>query len=241
MESLVELCNGPLSFDSLKSLEKLNIFGCNQLQSLFTCSLNLFNLKRLLLLQCPMLILSLFQLTTSGSLVSLEVLEITGCKHLEYIIIDERKVKESRGEIVAADDDNDRKMSQDSIFPKLKHLYIEHCHGLKFIFSIQDLPALESFSISDCEKLQYIFGHDSINNFLKCDVTTPSPISGKQLEPLKCSTFSLTNICCFGKKSMTTEDQQQVSLSPSVMLSFAIFYSLFLLDIITFVTYILIL
>ncbi|XP_050880795.1 probable disease resistance protein At4g27220 isoform X2 [Lathyrus oleraceus] len=215
MESLVELCNGPLSFDSLKSLEELTIISCDQLQSLFTCSLNLFNLKTLLLLQCPMLIFSLFQLTTSGSLVSLEVLRITGCKHLEYIIIDERKVKESRGEIVAADDDNDRKMSQDSIFPKLKHLYIEHCHGLKFIFSIQDLPALDFFSISDCEKLQSIFGHDSINNFLKCDVTTPSPISrdaskpGKQLEPLKCSTFSWTNICCFGKKSRTTEDQQQ--------------------------------
>ncbi|KAI5408398.1 hypothetical protein KIW84_054289 [Lathyrus oleraceus] len=123
-------------------------------------------------------------------------------------IIDERKVKETRGEIVADDDDNDRKISQDSIFPKLEHLRIEQCHGLKCIFpflSIQVLPALESFSISDCEKLQYIFGHDSINNFLKCDVTKP----GKQLEPLKCSTFKIP---------LVYEDQQQDMPSKSTSL-----------------------
>ncbi|XP_050876747.1 probable disease resistance protein At1g61300 [Lathyrus oleraceus] len=56
MESLVELCNGPLSFDSLMSLEKLIIIRCKQLQVLFTCNLNLFNLKSLSLIQCPMLI-----------------------------------------------------------------------------------------------------------------------------------------------------------------------------------------
>ncbi|XP_058768321.1 uncharacterized protein LOC131642047 [Vicia villosa] len=231
MESLRELCNGPLSFDSLKSLEKLTIKGCNQLQSLFTCSLNLFNLKSLSLIQCPMLIFSLFQLTTSHSLVSLEELEIIGCRHLEYIIIDERKEKESRGEKVVDDEDNDRKRSQDSIFPKLKKLNIHECDGLKFIFpflSIQDLPELESFQVFGCEMLQCIFGHNLINNYLKCDVTTSSPISRnaskpeQQSDPMKCSPFSWTNISCFGKKylpkSMTnarteiplvSEDQQQ--------------------------------
>ncbi|XP_058787836.1 disease resistance protein SUMM2-like [Vicia villosa] len=229
MESLRELCNGPISFDSLKSLEKLTIEGCNQLQSLFACNLNLFNLKSLSLIRCPMLIFSLFELTTSRSLVSLEELVIIDCRQLEYIIIDERKVKESRRKTVLDDDDNnDRKRSQDSIFPKLKDLHIYECPGLKYIFpflSVQDLPSLETIIIYDCEKLQHIFGHNLINNYLKCDdVITSSPISRnaskpkQQSDPMKCSPFSWTNICCFGKKSMTTakteiplvsEDQHQ--------------------------------
>ncbi|RHN44857.1 putative P-loop containing nucleoside triphosphate hydrolase, leucine-rich repeat domain, L [Medicago truncatula] len=60
MDNLEELCNGPLSFDSLKSLEKLYIKDCKHLQSLFKCNLNLFNLKSVSLKRCPMLI-SLFR------------------------------------------------------------------------------------------------------------------------------------------------------------------------------------
>ncbi|XP_050880805.1 uncharacterized protein LOC127084405 isoform X1 [Lathyrus oleraceus] len=210
MASLEELCNAPLSFDSLKNLEQLIIQECKQLQSLFMCNLNLCNLKRLLLIGCPTLI-SLFQLTTSRSLTSLEELTIIRCRNLEYIITDERKEKEPRGEIVV-DDDNDSKRSHGSMFPKLKDLRIEQCHGLKFIFpflSIQDLPALESFSIFGCEKLQYIFGQyvqlgslkqmdlgdlrNLINIFPKCHLTTSS-------EPKKDRVFLWTDICCFGKK-----------------------------------------
>ncbi|CAL5202654.1 unnamed protein product [Lathyrus oleraceus] len=210
MASLEELCNAPLSFDSLKNLEQLIIQECKQLQSLFMCNLNLCNLKRLLLIGCPTLI-SLFQLTTSRSLTSLEELTIIRCRNLEYIITDERKEKEPRGEIVV-DDDNDSKRSHGSMFPKLKDLHIEQCHGLKFIFpflSIQDLPALESFSIFGCEKLQYIFGQyvqlgslkqmdlgdlgNLINIFPKCHLTTSS-------EPKKDRVFLWTDICCFGKK-----------------------------------------
>ncbi|XP_058787832.1 uncharacterized protein LOC131662148 isoform X3 [Vicia villosa] len=224
MESLEELCNGPLSFDSFKNLEKLTIKYCNQLRSLFMCNLNLCNLKSLLLIGCPMLF-SLFQLTTSRSLVSLEELKILWCRHLEYIITDERKEKESRGEIVA-DDENDSKRSHKSMFPKLKDLKIDMCCGLEFILpflSIQDLPSLESFTISYCEKLQYIFGQyvqlgslkqmilhslpNLINIFPKCHLTTSSSISRdaskpeKQSEPMKRTVFLWRDICCFGKKN----------------------------------------
>ncbi|CAK8566068.1 unnamed protein product [Lathyrus sativus] len=216
MECLEELCNGPLSFNSLKSLEYLFITECNQLQRIFTCNLNLCNLKSLILIQCPMLI-SISELTTSRSLVSLEKFEISKCEKIEYII-DEKKEKKSRGEIV----DDDSMESHKSMFPKLRDLHIDQCHGLEFKFlllSIQDLPALESLSISCSEKLQYIPSQyvllgslknmklrnlpNLINIFPKCHPTTSSGEAskpGKQLEPMEGSVFLWNNICCLGKK-----------------------------------------
>ncbi|CAK8566069.1 unnamed protein product [Lathyrus sativus] len=216
MECLEELCNGPLSFNSLKSLEYLSIVKCDQLQRIFTCNLNLCNLKSLILMHCPMLI-TVSELTTSRSLMSLEELKISKCEKIEYII-DERKEKESRGEIV----DDECMRSHKPMFPKLRDLHIDQCHGLEFKFlflSIQDLPALESLSISCRDQLQYIFSQyvqlgslknmdlqnlpNLINIFPKCHPTTSSGEASKpekQLEPMKGSIFLWTNICCLGKK-----------------------------------------
>ncbi|XP_012571321.1 uncharacterized protein [Cicer arietinum] len=241
LENLEELCNGPLSFDSFKSLEKLSIMGCEHLQSLFKCNLNLCNLKSVSLRECPMLI-SLFQLSTCHSLMLLEMLEIIHCGRLEYIIMDERKGEELRDEI--GNDDNDSR-SHGSLFPKLKDLNIQWCSGFEFLLSfpfIQDLPALESITIHNCDKLQYIFGQDvklgslkqmkfdGLPNFIdifpKCDHTMtfsfkePSFISTyaskpqTQLVPIKCNIISWMSTACT-KIPLAFEDEQQDCLISS--------------------------
>ncbi|KAI5408404.1 uncharacterized protein LOC127084404 [Lathyrus oleraceus] len=157
MENLEDLSNGPLSFDSFKSLEKLSIKDCKHLQSIFKCNVNLCNLKKVSLKECPMLI-SLFDLSTARSLVLLEILEIVDCGYLENMITDERNEEGSKREIV---DDDIR--SRDPIFPKLKVLVIERCPKFEIILpfvSPQDLPALESITMKRCDRLKYIFGQD---------------------------------------------------------------------------------
>ncbi|KEH34514.1 LRR and NB-ARC domain disease resistance protein [Medicago truncatula] len=244
MDNLEELFNGPLSFDSLNSLEDLSISNCKHLKSLFKCKLNLFNLKSVSLERCPMLI-ALFQLSTAVSLVLLERLEIYDCEGLENIIIDE-----SRGEII---DDNDS-TSHGSMFKKLKVLSIYSCPRIELILPFQsshDLPALESITIDSCDKLKYIFGKDvklgslinmelsglpkMIDIFPICygAMTSPikrsSSISGdtskpeEQSKPIKCNMFSWTDIYCCGKKyghnklksATNTHDQPQNKLMES--------------------------
>ncbi|XP_039687274.1 uncharacterized protein [Medicago truncatula] len=237
MDNLEELFNGPLSFDSLNSLEDLSISNCKHLKSLFKCKLNLFNLKSVSLEGCPMLV-SLFQLSTAVSLVLLERLEIYDCEGLENIIIDE-----SRGEII---DDNDS-TSHGSMFKKLKVLSIYSCPRIELILPFQsshDLPALESITIDSCDKLKYIFGKDvklgslinmelsglpkMIDIFPICygAMTSPikrsSSISGdtskpeEQSKPIKCNMFSWTKYGHNKLRSTTntkvplvSEDQQQ--------------------------------
>ncbi|GAU48342.1 hypothetical protein TSUD_267670 [Trifolium subterraneum] len=242
MENLEELCNGPLSFDSLKSLEKLSIKGCEHLHSLFKCNLNLCNLNRVSLKECPILI-SLFQVSTVRCLVLLEILEISDCRCLEYIVIDERKREESRGEIV---DDDDSK-SRDSMFPKLKVLKIEECPGLElilpFLSTHDDLPALESIILKRCDKLKYIFGQyvklgslkimelDGLSNLIdiypECYGTISSSIKGpssisrdaskpqKQSDPIKCNIFSWTISTACTKTPLVSEDQPHQNLIPT--------------------------
>ncbi|XP_039687986.1 uncharacterized protein [Medicago truncatula] len=222
MDNLEELFNGPVSFDSLNSLEKLSINECKHLKSLFKCNLNLCNLKSLSLEECPMLI-SLFQLSTVVSLVLLEKLEIIDCERLENIIIVEKNGDELRGEIIDANGNT----SHGSMFPKLKVLIVESCPRIELILpflSTHDLPALKSIKIEDCDKLKYIFGQDVklgslkkleldgipnlIDIFPECNPTMslsikkPSSISEsqEQSEPIKCNMFSWTDIYCCGKK-----------------------------------------
>ncbi|XP_061375401.1 probable disease resistance protein At1g61300 [Gastrolobium bilobum] len=160
MENLEELCIGPLPSDFLKCLETLFIKRCYVLRSiLFKGKLNLSNLKIIKLIYCPKLV-NLFQLSTSQSLVLLEELEISFCEQLENIIAGER-IGEELGEIVGADNDNNRRKSYTAMFPNLKMLFIAHCPRLEFIFSslsARDVPVIESIDIGHCGELKYIFG-----------------------------------------------------------------------------------
>jgi hypothetical protein len=158
MDNLEELFNGPLSFESLKNLEKLSIKDCKHLRSLSKCKLNLCNLKTIKLQNCPMLV-SLFQPLTSRSLVLLEKVQIANCEGLENILSGEKREKESIEEIDDGDD-NDNK-SHGSLFPMLKVLDIEECPRLQYILPFlptQGRLVLEAIRIRRCDELKYIFG-----------------------------------------------------------------------------------
>ncbi|CAK8575005.1 unnamed protein product [Lathyrus sativus] len=143
MENLKELCNGSLSIDSFKSLESLSIENCKQLRSLSGIA-NQCSLKSVFMMRCPMLI-SLFEVSTSGSLVLLENLEVIDCENLEYLIKDERIGEGSRREI----SDNN---CHDPMFVKMKDLTIKDCPKLEIILplvSAHDLPALKFIGLRD--------------------------------------------------------------------------------------------
>ena len=219
MEALEELCNGPIPFDFMNNLEKLSIFYCRNLRSLFKCSLNLSNLKTVRI-SCQRLV-SVFELSTSQSLPLLEELKIVDCEALENIITFERRVM----------DDN---KSCYSLFPKLKVLYILNCHQLQFILPIlsaQDLVSLEEITIWQCHKVEYIFGQqqdvkltslkevwiDDLPNFIDIFPPNVSSISKDgskpqtQLDPIKRNIFSN---CLYGYKfsmkiPLVSKDQPQ--------------------------------
>jgi hypothetical protein len=215
MENLEELFKGTLSIDSLKNLEKLSIKDCKHLQSFFKCKLSLCNLKTIKLQGCRMLV-SLYQLLTSGNLVVLETLKIAHCERLKNIIADERREEKSREEI---DDGGNNDKCLGSIFPKLKVLDIEGCPLLEYIFPylfVHDLPVLETIKIRRCDGLKYIFGQYQdeefsslrelelcqLPNFIEMFRKSNHPISMSekgpsatsneqlQLEPLKRNIFS---------------------------------------------------
>ncbi|XP_058767167.1 uncharacterized protein LOC131640805 [Vicia villosa] len=227
MENLEELYNGPLSLNCFKSLEKLFVNDCKHIRSLFKCNLNLCNLKEVSLVGCPMLI-SIFELSTACNL---ELLDITDCEHLEYIIVD------------------DDSKSRDQMFLKLKFLKIEKCPKFEIILpfvSADDLPALESIILRSCDKVEYIFGQDVklgslkfmelqcvpnlIDIFPECSPTKSlsikrsSSMPPTQSDHIKCNFFSLTDIYCCGKKlrsttstkiSLVNENQPQKKLMES--------------------------
>ncbi|KAL5073108.1 hypothetical protein RYX36_012092 [Vicia faba] len=154
MENLEELCNGSLSNDSFKSLERLSIENCKHLQSLSGIA-NQCNLKSVSLKRCPMLI-SLFEVSTSRSFVLLETLEVIGCENLRDLITHGRKGEGSEREIFKSDISN-------PMFMKLKDLQIKDCPKIEKILSLisaHDLPALKFITMKNCDKLKYIFGQD---------------------------------------------------------------------------------
>jgi len=225
MGNLEELCNGPISFDSMNNLEELAIEDCENLRSLFKCSLNLFNLKTIKLTWCSMLV-SVFEMSTSQSLLMLENLEITDCEKLENIITYERRVLDDSIEELSVNGDNDKNKSFNSMFPKLKVINIKRCPQLQFILpllSAKDLLLVEAITIEHCDKLKYIFGqhqdvelaslkelelHDLpsfIDIIPKSHHSMPSSIKGSsnsiskpqtQLEPIKSNILSWSHICC---------------------------------------------
>ncbi|GAU33591.1 hypothetical protein TSUD_359690 [Trifolium subterraneum] len=206
----------------LSNLVDISIGECIHLQSLFKGKLNLCSLKTILLSNCPELV-SLFEVSTSRSLVLLETLEIANCEKLETIIAGERREDE---EI----DDGGNNKSYGSVFSKLKVIVINECHRLESILpflSAQDFPALETIRIRKCDGLKYVFGKSQhvelvllselelselpnfIGIFKECNHLMSSCVKGSsstsnygskaeiQLDPIKSNTFSWwTRICC---------------------------------------------
>ncbi|KAK2407153.1 putative disease resistance protein [Trifolium repens] len=191
MENLEELFNGTLSFESLNNLEKLSIKNCKHLRSLFKGKLNLCNLKTITLLSCPMLV-SLFEVSTSRSLVLLETLQIVNCQGLETIIADERREDEE------IDDGDNNNKSHGSMFSKLKVINIESCHRLESL-----LPNFIGI-FEEC--------YDPMSSCVKVSYST-SKYGSKaqiQLDPIKCNTFSWwTHICCQTRIPLVDVDGDQ--------------------------------
>ncbi|XP_045791682.1 uncharacterized protein LOC123886408 [Trifolium pratense] len=231
MKNMEELSNGPLSFESLNNLENLSIMDCEQLQSLFKGKLNLCNLKAITLENCPMLV-SLFEVLTSRSLVLLETLKIANCERLETIIADARREDEE------IDDGDNNNKSHGSMFSKLKVIDIERCHRLESILpllSAQDIPVLETIRITECDGLKYVFDQSQnvelvslsklmlsklpnfIGIFEECYDPTSSFVKGSsstsnygskaqiQLDHIKCNIFSWTHICCQTRIPLASE------------------------------------
>ncbi|GAU33594.1 hypothetical protein TSUD_359730 [Trifolium subterraneum] len=190
MEKLKELFHGTRSFESLNNLEKLSIKDCKHLQSLFKGKL-LCNLKSITIQSCPLLVF-LFEVSTSQSLVLLEKLKIADCEGLETIIADERTEDE---EI----DDGGNNKSYGSMFSKLKVINIERCHRLKYVFGQSqnvELVSLSELALSALPKFISIFEecYDPMSSRVKGSSSTSNYGSKAQiqLDPLKCNIFS----CC---------------------------------------------
>jgi hypothetical protein len=246
MENLEELFNGTLSIESLNNLEKLSIKDCKHLRSLFEGKL-LCNLKSITIHSCPLLVF-LFEVSTSRSLVLLETLEIADCEGLKSIIADEKREDE---EI----DDSGNNKSHGSVFSKLKAIDIEGCHRLEFVLPFLSSPALETIRIRKCDGLKYVFGQSQnvelvllsklelselpkfIGIFKECyDPMSPcvkgssSSTSKAQTQldpPIKCNTFSWwTHICCQTKIPLVDGDQPHDYCSVASVSLSSFFYSL---------------
>jgi hypothetical protein len=213
MKSLKELCNGPISSDSLNNLEELNIKSCENLRSLFKGNINLCHLKTLKIVACSTLVY-VFDLSTSQSLLLLESLEISDCEQLDIIFTNERK-SDDKIEV-------DNNKSCNSLFPKLKVVNISNCPQLQFIFptfSAKDLLLLETINIQICGNLKHIFGQqqdvelaslkklwlDDLPNFIGIfpesyhsskgsSHSIYKPQTKLEEEPIK------SNLCCYGYK-----------------------------------------
>ncbi|XP_052724196.1 uncharacterized protein LOC108346724 isoform X3 [Vigna angularis] len=145
--------NDSLVQSALSGLVMLRLERMKNLKEI--CKISLCKLRCLCILHCPMLT-SLFELSTTQSLSSLETLRIGSCEQLKSIIRDENKWKDSGEEIV---DTHNNNKSTISIFPNLTTLHVSECHLLQFVLPVtQKIPKLEDTSIGDCDGLKYLFG-----------------------------------------------------------------------------------
>jgi len=159
MENLKEICCGPLPFQLLMSLKSFILYDCIHLEGmLFKSKISLCNLKKLSIRKCPMLT-SLFELSTTQSLLLLEELEIQDCEQLKSIVKDENKRKEDSGEEIV--DAHNHSKSFTLTFPNLKTLIIYKCPQLLFILPVvvaRNVPKLVRMIIRECNLLKYVFG-----------------------------------------------------------------------------------
>nr|XP_007134147.1 hypothetical protein PHAVU_010G023200g [Phaseolus vulgaris]ESW06141.1 hypothetical protein PHAVU_010G023200g [Phaseolus vulgaris] len=159
MENLKEICCGSLPFELLKSLKSLILYGCIHLEGMvFKSNISLCNLIQLYILKCPMLT-SLFELSTTQSLILLEMLVIEDCEQLKSIVKDGNRRKEDSGEEIV--DAHNHSKSFTSTFPYLKTLTISNCPQLLFILPVvvaRNVPKLKHMDIRECNLLKYVFG-----------------------------------------------------------------------------------
>jgi hypothetical protein len=193
-DSLKELFNGPISTDSLNNLEKLHITWCKDLGSLFKYSLKLGNLKTVRLGNCPKLV-SVFDLSTSQSLLLLERLVIKKCKQLENIFTNERK------SYLPVDGDNDNNKSCNTLFPKLESINIIGCYNLKHIFGQHqdvELASLKTLLLIDVPNIIDMFPKSS---FEGSSHSISKPQTQLEVaEPIKSNRFPWSHVCCYGYK-----------------------------------------
>ncbi|KAK2386670.1 putative disease resistance protein [Trifolium repens] len=210
MESLKELCNGPISSDSLNNLEELSIKDCEDLGSLFKYSLKLCNLKTVILGDCPKLV-SVFDLSTSQSLLLLERLIITDCKQLENIFTNERKSN------LPVDNDNNKRCN--SLFPKLDYIHIAGCYNLKHIFGQQqdvELASLKKLWLDDLPNFIGIFP-ESYHSSKGSSHSIYKPQTKLEEEPIKSNKFPWSHFCCYGYKLRGSSSSTSTNIpTPSV-------------------------
>ncbi|RZB75715.1 Disease resistance protein [Glycine soja] len=151
MHGLQEVFHDQFSLCSLENLQELIIENCAQLYSIsFPRYSNLCSIKVLRIYNCPVLT-SLFMPSIVKTLVLLEVLKISECHKLKYII---EEVKE--GTI-------NRQNHASMTLPKLSIIDIEGCERLKYILPVcflGELVSLQRMSIRKCSELMYVFGNE---------------------------------------------------------------------------------
>jgi hypothetical protein len=98
MNNLEELCNGPISFDSMNSLEELTVKFCRNLRCLFKGNVNLCNLKTLKIIDCEQLEnIFTYERRVDDAIEEilvpkLKVVKIESCDKLTYIFDQEVKM-----------------------------------------------------------------------------------------------------------------------------------------------------
>jgi hypothetical protein len=194
-------------------------------------------------------LVSVFDLSTSQSLLLLESLEIKYCNQVENIFTNERK---------SDDKIEDNNKSCNSLFPKLKVVNIIRCPQLQFIFplfSAKDLLLLETIKIKSCGNLKHIFSQhqdvelaslkelwlDDLSNFIGIfpESSHSFEVEGSSHsiykpqtkleveEPIKSNKFPWSHVCCNGSSSTSNkipipsvyEDQPQHCSIPLVTFS----------------------
>jgi hypothetical protein len=221
MNNLKELCNGPISLDSMNSLKELTIMSCGNLRSLFKGNLNLCNLKTVKIEKCSTLV-SVFHLSPSGSLLLLEKLNISECEQLKNIFTLERRINDA----IEVDGDNDNNKRCNSLFSKLKVVKIDHCDKLTYIFDQKvNLDSLIKLELNNVPHFKDIFPNS--------DQSKPQTQLQLQVEPIKSNIFSWSHICCYRYKlkgtttstipSVVSEEQPQVCSISTVTLSSFLF------------------
>ncbi|KAI4332277.1 hypothetical protein L6164_017200 [Bauhinia variegata] len=155
MTNLKEVCRGPPPVGFFEKLEELDVYGCEQLHSIFPRECKLPKLKILKIEKCRAAVL--FSVSVAQSLSQLEELTIVDCGELKHIITEQEDGGDTNTgkEIVPASHNSHL------IIPNLKRLSVRFCHKLESICPIsciEGLEKLEEIALKNDSQLKYVFG-----------------------------------------------------------------------------------